>query len=53
MTVAQARAFRFVEFAQKRWHVVNVPVPHLIAQARAGARFERGRLAATAPAVAA
>ncbi len=43
--------FKLVESAQHRWRAVNAP--HLVAQVRAGARFERGLLAEPAPVVAA
>ena len=38
-----AMAFKLIESAQARWRSVNAP--HLVALARAGARFERGLLA--------
>jgi putative transposase len=38
-----AMAFKLIEAAQARWRAVNAP--HLVALVRAGARFERGRLA--------
>nr|BFE57989.1 hypothetical protein GCM10020063_025150 [Dactylosporangium thailandense] len=37
-----AMAFKPIEAAQARWRAVNAP--HLVALARAGARFERGKL---------
>jgi transposase-like protein len=38
-----AMAFKLIEAAQARWRAVNAP--HLVALVRAGARFERGKLA--------
>ena len=35
-------AFKLIESAQARWRAVNAP--HLVALARAGARFEKGKL---------
>ena len=35
-----AMAFKLIESAQDHWRMVNAP--HLVALARAGARFERG-----------
>ena len=37
-----AMAFKLIESAQDRWRAVSAP--HLVVLARAGARFERGRL---------
>ena len=37
-----ARAFELIESAQARWRTVNAP--HLVAQVRAGATFEKGKL---------
>ena len=37
-----AMAFKLIESAQARWRAVNAP--HLVAQVRAGARFEKGKL---------
>lgn len=42
MAAALAMVFKLVESAQTRWRAVNAP--HLVALARAGARFERGHL---------
>ncbi|WP_369227850.1 IS256 family transposase [Streptomyces sp. R39] len=50
-TAALAIVFKLVESAQQRWRAVNAP--HLVALARAGARFERGRLVERPEAVAA
>jgi hypothetical protein len=35
--------FKLLEAAEGRWRAVNAP--HLVALVRAGARFEKGRLA--------
>ena len=37
-----AMAFKLIESAQARWRAVNAP--HLVALARAGARFKKGKL---------
>jgi hypothetical protein len=37
-----AMVFKLIEAASKRWRYVNGP--HLVALARAGARFEKGAL---------
>jgi len=37
-----AMAFKLIESAQSRWRAVNAP--HLVALARAGAKFEKGKL---------
>ena len=36
-------ALKLIESAQPRWRAVNAP--HLVALVRAGARFEKGKLA--------